>query len=202
MSNYINDFWGFFGLDQVIEEGETQKSLKLRGLISEADVFNRNNRIYPKKVLEREVKRLQKLIKEDGFVPGELDHPETPTINLKNASHKMTKIWMEGSKVYGEFTIMETPAGRTVKDLIREGFKVGVSSRATGILTPIQEGKYMVGDTLKIVCWDIVSNPSFANAVPGVVTEGVSTDAHQRLQRYTEEEQFIAALRFALKNRK
>ena len=199
----IRDFWGFFGMEQVLEEGTgPDKPLKLRGLISEADVFNRNNRIYPHKILANEVKRLQKVIVEEGFLAGELDHPDTPTINLRNASHKLTKIWMEGKKVYGEFIVVDTPAGRTVKDLMREGFKVRVSSRATGILTPIQEGKYLVGDTLKIVCWDIVSNPSFINAVPGVVTEGISTDAQERLQSYVNEDHFLAALKYALKNRK
>lgn len=202
MTNLINDFWNFFGLQEVIEEGSSSGGFKLKGIISEADVFNKNNRIYPKKILEKEVKRLQKLIKEEGYIAGELDHPNTPTINLKNAANKLVNVWMEGNKVYGEFMVMDTHAGRIVKDLIKEGIKVGVSSRSTGNLIPLQEGKCQVGEDLRIRCWDFVADPSFANAVPSMVSESVQMEYNDRVDKYANEENFLAALRFALKHRK
>ena len=197
----LNDFWNFFGLEEVITEGKKPNGpLVLRGLISEADIVNKNNRIYPKKILEKEVKRLAMLLEQEGYVTGELDHPNTPTINLKNAANKLTKIWMEGNKVYGEFTVMDTHAGRIVKDLIKEGIKVGVSSRATGNLIPIQEGRYQVGDNLRIKCWDFVADPSFSSAIPEMVQESTSI-IERGLEAQKKEEAFIAALKFAIKHR-
>jgi hypothetical protein len=202
MSNLLNDFWNFFGLEEVISEGKKEDGpLVLRGLISEADVLNKNNRIYPKKILEAEIKRLSKIISEEGYLTGELDHPNTPTINLKNAANKLTKVWMEGNKVYGEFAVMDTHAGRIVKDLIKEGIKVGVSSRATGNLIPLQEGKYQVGDNLRIKCWDFVADPSFSSAIPEMVQESTLI-IEKGLEAAKKEEAFIAALKFAIKNRK
>jgi hypothetical protein len=183
----------------VMEGADGRSTLKLKGIISEAEKLNKNNRIYPKKILEKEVKRLQKLIESNGPISGELDHPATMTVSLKNASHGLTKVWMEGNKVLGEFMIYETPncpAGKLAADLIKLGVKIGVSSRATGNLIPLGESKTEVGDQLRIKCWDLVADPSFESAVPGISESVNDVSIEATFKEYQKETQLINVLNY------
>jgi hypothetical protein len=91
---------------------------------------------------------------------GELDHPESSVINLKNVCHNITRLWWDGKELYGEFEILDTPSGNILKQLFLAGINVGVSSRAMGSVSPIGEGLVQVGDDLELICWDFVSTPS------------------------------------------
>lgn len=127
-------------------------------LLQKADAKNQNGRVYPKDILFREVKKYEKLIKERRAT-GELDHPESPTINLKNVSHNITNIIIEGDGVYGDIEVLSTPSGNIVKELIRNNIRLGVSSRGLGSLRNIGEDLEVQPD-FNLICWDIVSNPS------------------------------------------
>lgn len=186
-----------FGELQLINESADGKMV-MRGLFGEAEVVNRNKRVYSRKTLANEVERLQTVINERRFL-GELDHPPTPIVNLANASHLITELYMEGDKVMGTMEILNTPAGKIAQDLVRDGVKIGVSSRATGSLRPISEGKMAVGDDLSIKCWDIVADPSCIGANP-VLNEGLTImESYQEdFEKYRNEQIYIQALKDAL----
>ena len=136
----------------------------LTGKLQEAETQNGNGRVYPRKVLEREVKNYKKIV-EDKRALGELDHPEESVINLRNASHMITEIWMnEGSnEVMGKMQVLETPSGKILRSLVDSGVSIGISSRGLGSVKE-NAGKTIVEDDFQLICFDIVSEPSTPGA--------------------------------------
>ena len=134
----------------------------LTGKLQEADLQNGNGRIYPKTILEREIKNYKKLVKEMRAL-GELDHPESSVINLQNCSHMVTEVWMDGPSVMGKIKVLNTPSGKILNELINGGVQVGISSRGLGSVKE-QNGKTMVEDDFQLICFDIVSDPSTPGA--------------------------------------
>ena len=130
------------------------------GKIQAADKPNANHRIYDFATLKKQATLYEQGPVTERRALGELDHPETSVINLKNVCHNITKIWWEDKDLYGEFEILDTPSGNILKELFLAGVNVGVSSRAMGTVTPIGEGLVQVGEDLEIICWDFVSTPS------------------------------------------
>ena len=130
------------------------------GKIQAADKPNANKRIYDYDTLKKQVSLYEQGPIAEKRALGELDHPETSVINLKNVCHNITRVWWEGKDLYGEFEILDTPSGNILKELFLAGVNVGVSSRAMGTVTPIGEGLVQVGEDLEIICWDFVSTPS------------------------------------------
>jgi Prohead core protein serine protease len=130
------------------------------GKIQAADKPNANHRIYDYATLKKQVTLYEQGPVTEKRALGELDHPDTSVINLKNVCHNITKVWWEGKDLYGEFEILDTPSGNILKELFLAGINVGVSSRAMGSVSPIGEGLVQVGDDLEIICWDFVSTPS------------------------------------------
>jgi len=143
---------------RMIETGE----VILAGRLQKADTKNGNGRIYPKRTLQREIENYKKLVHEKRAL-GELDHPDSSVIELKNASHIVTHIEMRGDEVIGKLRLLDTPAGKIAKDLIRGGVKLGVSSRGLGS-TKEQGGNTMVQDDFQLICFDLVSEPSTTGA--------------------------------------
>jgi hypothetical protein len=143
---------------RMIEAGD----VILAGRLQRADAKNGNGRIYPKRTLQREVENYKKLVQEKRAL-GELDHPDSSVIELKNASHIVTHIEMRGDEVIGKLRLLDTPAGRIAKDLIKGGVKLGVSSRGLGS-TKDQGGTTMVQDDFQLICFDLVSEPSTTGA--------------------------------------
>lgn len=134
--------------------------LIVAGLVQAADKPNANRRIYDYETLAKQVQLyIDGPIKERRAL-GELDHPESSVINLKNVCHNITKLWWEGKNLMGEFEILDTPSGNILKELFLNNITVGVSSRAMGSVTPIGEGLVQVEDDLELICWDFVSTPS------------------------------------------
>ena len=105
--------------------------MMLTGKLQEAEVQNGNGRVYPRPVLEREVKRYAKVV-EDRRALGELDHPDSSIINLANVSHMITEVWMDGPAVMGKCKVLETPSGQILRALVESGVKIGISSRGIG----------------------------------------------------------------------
>lgn len=130
------------------------------GKVQAADKPNANKRIYDYDTLHTQVQLYMEGPVAEKRALGELDHPETSVINLKNVCHNITRMWWEGKDLYGEFEILDTPSGNILKELFLAGITVGVSSRAMGSVTPIGEGLVQVGEDLEIICWDFVSTPS------------------------------------------
>ena len=148
----------------------------LRGILQRADTLNQNGRIYPRAVLEREVRNYQKFIKERRAI-GELDHPSSSVVELKNGSHVITEAYMDGDNVVGAIEVLDKlPMGKILLGYIESGVKVGISSRGVGS-TQQHEGHQMVNDDFQLICWDCVAEPSTPGAF--MVHEGrVIYDEH------------------------
>jgi hypothetical protein len=136
--------------------------MMLSGKLQEADVQNGNGRVYPHKVLMREVENYKKLVKEKRAL-GELDHPDDSVINLKNASHMVTDIWMDDKAVMGKVKVLNTPSGQVLKSLVESGVKLGISSRGMGSVSE-GGGNVVVQEDFQLICFDFVSEPSTPNA--------------------------------------
>lgn len=134
----------------------------MTGILQKADTRNGNGRVYPLKILGREMENYQKLIKEKRAL-GELDHPEDSVINLKNASHLVTETWWDGDTVMGKVRILDTPSGTILKSLMEGGVKLGISSRGLGSVRE-SNGETIVEDDFQLICFDFVSEPSTPNA--------------------------------------
>jgi hypothetical protein len=134
------------------------KNLLVEGILATAEVKNGNGRYYKKELWEREIDKYQKCIK-DNRALGELDHPDSSIINLKNVSHNIKKIWWNGDKVMGMIEILPTPSGNILASLLSNNITVGVSSRGMGSLKQIGETLEVQND-FELLCWDFVSTPS------------------------------------------
>ena len=151
---------------QLVEESiKKNKPLRVSGIIQRAETKNQNERVYPKKILMREIEKyIEGPIKERRAL-GELDHPESSVINLQNVSHNIVEIKVKDNDVYATFEILSTPAGNILKELFRNGITVGVSSRGMGSVEEgLNEGTLEVQDDFELLCWDFVSTPSTPGA--------------------------------------
>ena len=137
-------------------------TLILSGVMQMSETLNGNGRVYPHKIMIREVENYRKLVKERRAV-GELDHPDDSVINLKNASHVVTDIWMDDNKVFGKIEVLPTPSGNILRNLVESGIKMGISSRGMGSVSE-SNGKTVVQDDFQLICFDMVSEPSTPGA--------------------------------------
>jgi hypothetical protein len=156
------EYQAFQPLRQSINEGKklANGNMLVSGLVQACDRPNANKRIYPYDTLKAQVdKYMQGPIAENRAL-GELDHPESSVINLKNVSHNIVKLWWDGKDLYGDIEILPTPSGNILRELFKNNITVGISSRAMGSTTPIGEGLVQVEDDLDLICWDFVSTPS------------------------------------------
>jgi len=151
---------------------EGKKNTFIRGIFMQAEQQNRNNRIYQKPVLEKEILRYQNLIGEKRSL-GELGHPPNPTINLNQVSHLITSLKWDGNNVIGEAKILDTPMGKIAKNFIEEGVKLGVSSRGLGSLSPGKDGVNIVQPDFHLATVDIVADPSAPDAFVEGIMENV-----------------------------
>lgn len=147
------------------------KKYYIQGVFMESNVKNRNGRVYPDAVLGREVKRYNDQYVIQNRALGELGHPEGPTVNLERVSHMISDLRMEGNNVVGKSTILGTPYGNIVKNLIEEGVKLGVSSRGMGSLKEVN-GYQQVQEDFMLAAVDIVADPSAPNAFVNGIMEG------------------------------
>jgi hypothetical protein len=137
--------------------------MRIKGKLQESEVKNGNGRVYPKAVLEREAKKYADTAIKTNTAMGELDHPESTIINLKNASHNIKRIWWEGNDLMGELELLNTPSGKIAQEIVSAGIPLGISSRGMGSVQQIGE-TVEVQDDFELLCWDLVSVPSTPNA--------------------------------------
>ena len=160
-------------VEYITEEKEGGgKNYKIRGIFMQADIKNRNGRIYPMDVLDEEVRKYNKnfIVQKRAF--GELGHPDGPTVNLERVSHMITSLKPDGKNFIGEAKIMDTPMGKIVKNLMDEGAKLGVSSRGMGSLRQKGGANVVSDDFYLATAADIVADPSAPNAFVEGIMEG------------------------------
>ena len=148
-------------------------NLMVEGILATAEVKNGNGRYYKKELWDREMEKYDQLVKERRSM-GELDHPESTVINLKNVSHIVTGYNWDGDQLMGKIEILPTPSGNILKELIKNGVTVGVSSRGMGSLED-RGGVMEVQDDFELLCWDFVSTPSNPGSFMSVLQEGKET---------------------------
>jgi|TARA_Y100000033_G_scaffold15266_1_gene14153 hypothetical protein len=157
----------------VITEGKSgQKNHFIEGIFLQGDLKNRNGRMYPVGLLEREVTKYDQSYIQKGRALGELGHPEGPTINLDRVSHSITSLKKEGTNFVGKARILDTPMGRIAKSLLDEGVKLGVSSRGLGSLKEQNGMKVVADDFMLATAADIVADPSAPDAFVNGIMEG------------------------------
>ena len=159
-------------VEYICEEKNGNKDYRIKGIFMQADVKNRNGRVYPMEVLQKEVNRYNKeyINEKRAFV--ELGHPDGPTVNLERASHMITSLKPDGKNFIGEAKILKTPMGEIVKSLMDEGAKLGVSSRGMGSLDQRNGANYVRNDFYLATAADIVADPSAPNAFVEGIMEG------------------------------
>ena len=142
------------------ESKERPGVFEVEGVMQRAGAKNQNGRIYEKSILMREVKKYMTEFVKNGNAFGELDHPESAVVSLKNASHVVKDLYWDGDDLMGKVELLNTPAGNIVKEIIKAGHTIGISSRGTGSVQQTNEGYLEVQPDFELVCWDFVSNPS------------------------------------------
>jgi len=168
-----------------IKESKSKPGVfEVEGVMQRASAQNQNGRVYKKEILEREAKKYVEEFVKQGNAFGELDHPESPVVSLKNASHIVKELYWKGDDLMGKVELLNTPAGNIVKEIIKAGHTIGISSRGTGSVQQTNEGTLEVQPDFELVCWDFVSNPSTHGAFmnPIALQEGkVKTSKYSNL---------------------
>ena len=184
---------------QVLTEGKTNPTMKIRGVFGRCNEQNNNGRIYPTAVLEGQLKKVQPMINERRLC-GELDHPQNDTVKLSNASHLITKLDMKGDELIGEAEILNTPAGMTAKALVEGGVKIGISSRGMGTLSEDANGKKIVNEDFRLVTFDLVADPSTRGAFPGLSESTESKFVRESQDKLQKECNFVTMIEARLRD--
>ena len=185
MRNLIVDYIPFELSPQQIQESlkENNGKLVVKGVLQRADAKNQNGRIYPREVLVRESKKYDENFIKQSRALGELDHPDSSVVNLQNVSHNITEMHFEGDNLLGTVEILTTPSGNILRELFKNGIKLGISSRGMGSVEQVSEadGDVMkVGKDFELIAFDFVSNPSTHGAFMHPLSEGVDKTQQSR----------------------
>lgn len=176
----------------LLTESSHEGKLIVSGILQRAEAKNQNGRVYPAEILMREVKKYQEGPIREKRALGELDHPESTVVNLKNVSHNILDTWWKGNDLYGKIEVLSTPSGNILKELLRAGIKLGISSRGMGSVREIYENDSVeVQDDFNLICWDFVSEPSthgaWMNPVKeSLIAEGVQNQADHKFDKINE----------------
>lgn len=167
LQEYVELYYDPSLINEAISSNGT---VRIKAILQRADAKNQNGRIYPKEVLAREADKYLKEFVGQRRALGELDHPESTVVNLKNVSHNIVEMHWQGDDLMGTLEILDTPSGKIVKDLMRANIRLGVSSRGVGSVVQLRGESVAVDDDFNLICFDIVSNPSTQGAF---LSEGV-----------------------------
>ena len=154
------------------EEKNGKKTMYIEGVFLQSELKNRNGRVYPFSVLEKEVNRYNEEYVKTKRALGELGHPDGPTVNLDRVSHRITSLKSEGNNFMGKAQILDTPMGNIAKSLLEEGVQLGVSSRGMGSIDKREDAGYVMDDFLLATAADIVADPSAPDAFVNGIMEG------------------------------
>jgi|TARA_B100001758_G_scaffold25745_1_gene17990 hypothetical protein len=197
MRQLIVDYIPFSISAQQINESmkENDGKLIVKGVLQRADAKNQNGRVYPREILTREAKNYNENFIKQSRAMGELDHPDSSVVNLQNVSHNITEMHFEGDNLLGTVEILTTPSGNILRELFKNGIKLGISSRGMGSVETVNEddgGQAMkVGDDFELIAFDFVSNPSTHGAFMHPLTEGVDKKQGRTCGTYCKAEDLI-----------
>jgi hypothetical protein len=176
----------------------TSKNLIVEGVVQRADAKNQNGRVYPKDTLKREVEKYVEGPIAENRALGELDHPDSSIINLKNVCHNITKLWWDGDDLMGRIEVLPTPSGNILKQLFINNITVGISSRGMGSVKPLGEGTVEVQDDFELLCWDFVSTPStqgaFMRPTSNTMNESYDPTVISKPSKYSKINQLISEI--------
>lgn len=197
----ISEFNDYAVSPVIVEENENgKKDYFIEGIFMQSEIKNRNGRVYPKEVMQKEVNRYKKEFVEKKRAFGELGHPDGPTINLDKVSHMITSLEEDGNNYVGKAKILSTPNGRIVRNLIDDGAKLGVSSRGLGSLEEKGGAQYVKGDFQLATAGDIVADPSAPEAFVEGIMEGVEWVMENGILKAVEMEKMQRDLKTASLN--
>ena len=185
MRNLIVDYIPFELSPQQIQESlkENNGKLVVKGVLQRADAKNQNGRVYPKDILMREAKKYDENFIKQSRALGELDHPDYSVVNLQNVSHNIKGMHFEGDNLLGTVEVLTTPSGNILRELFKNGIKLGISSRGMGSVEAVNEDNgdqtLKVGDDFELIAFDFVSNPSTHGAFMYPMNEGVDKSQTQ-----------------------
>ena len=179
--------------DQINESmKENNGKLVVKGILQRADTKNQNGRVYPKEILMREAKKYSENFVKQKRAMGELDHPESSVVNLQNVSHNVTDMNFNGDDLVGTVEVLTTPSGNILRELFKNGIKLGISSRGMGSVEPMNEnGAAEVQDDFELIAFDFVSNPSTHGAFLHPMNESIEGETAIRDTKYGKVEAVI-----------
>lgn len=173
----IDDIPFNFSVKQINESiASNNGKLIVQGPVQRCNAINQNGRSYPKPILEREAKRYIENEISQNRALGELDHPDSSVVNLRNVSHNILQLEWKGDELWAKIEILNTPAGNILKELFKAGITLGISSRGMGSTKQLTEDTVEVQDDFELICWDFVSNPSTHGAFMKPISESVSNN--------------------------
>jgi len=161
----------FFADPQLLKESaeHPNKPFMVSGILQRKGRRNQNGRIYPDEILIREAQKYAQTFISERRAMGELDHPSDSVVNLKNVSHNVVEMHWQGDDLIGTVEVLTTPNGNILRELFKNGIKLGISSRGLGTLKKVNETSSIVGDDFELIAFDFVSNPSTQGAFMAVV---------------------------------
>ena len=186
MKQVIVDYIPFSLTPKQINESMKENNGKLivKGVLQRAEAKNQNGRVYPREILVRESKKYDENFVKQKRALGELDHPDSSVVNLQNVSHNVTEMHFEGDNLVGTCEILTTPSGNILRELFKNGIKLGISSRGLGSVEMVQEANgdtvSKVGDDFELIAFDFVSNPSTHGAFLHPMNESVDNSQQGR----------------------
>ena len=197
MKQVIVDYIPFEISPQQINEAMKENNGKLivKGVLQRAEAKNQNGRVYPREILVRESKKYDENFVKQNRALGELDHPDSSVVNLQNVSHNVKEMHFEGDNLVGTVEILTTPSGNILKELFKNGIKLGISSRGLGSVEMVQEANgdtvSKVGDDFELIAFDFVSNPSTHGAFLHPMNESVDNQQGRTWGDYCRAEDII-----------
>ena len=197
MKQVIVDYIPFQITPQQINEAmkENNGKLVVKGVLQRAEAKNQNGRVYPRNILVRESKKYDENFVKQNRALGELDHPDSSVVNLQNVSHNVKEMHFEGDNLVGTCEILTTPSGNILKELFKNGIKLGISSRGLGSVEVVRESNgdtvSKVGDDFELIAFDFVSNPSTHGAFLHPMNESVDNQQGRTCGDYCRAEDII-----------
>ena len=197
MKQVIVDYIPFSLTPKQINESmkENNGKLVVKGVLQRAEAKNQNGRVYPRDILVRESKKYDKNFVKQKRALGELDHPDSSVVNLQNVSHNVKEMHFEGDNLVGTVEILTTPSGNILKELFKNGIKLGISSRGLGSVEMVREANgdqvSQVGDDFELIAFDFVSNPSTHGAFLYPMNESVEPQTGRTCGEYCKAEDII-----------
>lgn len=178
----------------ILESLEQNGKIIIKGILQRANAQNQNGRVYPRPILEREVKKYHQHFVHQNRALGELDHPDSSVVNLSNVSHNVKDLYWKGDDLVGTIEVLGTPSGNILKELLKAGIKVGISSRGLGSVQETDTGAAEVQEDFELIAFDMVSNPSTHGAFMSPMNESVDKFGQKCINKYCRIQEIVTEI--------